>query len=93
MVSQVTNFRSMPEPLPDFDRSLGFIVSDISRLLRAEFNRRVRGHGLTRPQWLLLYYVARQPGASWNGRDGSCATIIPATAAPTACGWRRGRRE
>ena len=54
----------MPETLPDFDRSLGFIVSDISRLLRAEFNRRVRGHGLTRPQWLLLYYVARQPGAS-----------------------------
>ena len=54
----------MENPLPDFDRSLGFVVSDISRLLRDEFNRRVRGKGLTRAQWLLLYYVARQPGAS-----------------------------
>jgi MarR family transcriptional regulator for hemolysin len=54
----------MGKPLPDFDRSLGFVVSDISRLLRDEFNRRVRGQGLTRAQWLLLYYVARQPGAS-----------------------------
>ena len=54
----------MPEPLPNFDRSLGFIVNDVSRLLREEFNRRVRGEGLTRAQWLLLYHVARQPGAS-----------------------------
>lgn len=54
----------MADALPNFDRSLGFIVSDISRLLRKAFDRRVRGHGLTRAQWLLLYYVARQPGAS-----------------------------
>jgi MarR family transcriptional regulator for hemolysin len=54
----------MAEALPNFDRSLGFIISDISRLLRKEFDRRVRGYGLTRAQWLLLYYVARQPGAS-----------------------------
>ena len=53
-----------PHALPNFDRSLGFLVSDVSRLLRKEFDRRVRGHGLTRAQWLLLYYVARQPGAS-----------------------------
>jgi MarR family transcriptional regulator, transcriptional regulator for hemolysin len=54
----------MDRPLPNFDRSLGFLVNDVSRLLREEFNRRVRGHGLTRAQWLLLYHVARQPGAS-----------------------------
>lgn len=54
----------MPDTLPNFDRSLGFLVSDVSRLLRKAFDRRVRGHGLTRAQWLLLYYVARQPGAS-----------------------------
>lgn len=54
----------MGESLPNFDRSLGFIVSDISRLLRDEFNRRVRGRGLTRAQWLVLYNVARNPGAS-----------------------------
>jgi len=54
----------MTDSLPSFDRSLGFVVSDISRLLRKEFDRRVRGQGLTRAQWLLLYYVARNPGAS-----------------------------
>jgi len=54
----------MGATLPNFDRSLGFIVNDVSRLLRDAFNRRVRGQGLTRAQWLLLYYVARQPGAS-----------------------------
>lgn len=54
----------MSDDLPNFDRSLGFIVSDISRLLRKEFDRRVRGYGLTRAQWLLLYYIARQPDAS-----------------------------
>lgn len=54
----------MVDVLPNYDRSLGFIISDISRLLRKEFDRRVRGYGLTRAQWLLLYHVARQPGAS-----------------------------
>jgi len=54
----------MLDPLPNFDRSLGFVVSDISRLLRKEFERRVRGEGLTLAQWLLLYHVARQPNAS-----------------------------
>lgn len=66
----LTNITSLPislptvDALPNFDRNFGFIISDISRLLRKEFDRRVRGHGLTRAQWLLLYYVARQPGAS-----------------------------
>ena len=47
-----------------FDRSLGFIFSDISRLARREFDRRVRSLRLTRSQWLFLYHLARQPGAS-----------------------------
>lgn len=47
-----------------FDRSLGFIFSDISRLARKEFDRRVRDLELTRSQWLFLYHLARQPGCS-----------------------------
>jgi MarR family transcriptional regulator, transcriptional regulator for hemolysin len=47
-----------------FDRSLGFILSDISRLARREFDRRVRGLRLTRSQWLFLYHLARQPGCT-----------------------------
>jgi len=48
----------------NYDRSLGFIINDLSRLLRREFDRRVRGLGLTRAQWILLSHLARQPGAS-----------------------------
>ena len=44
-----------------FDRHLGFILGDISRLARKEFERRVRGLRLTRAQWLFLYHLARQP--------------------------------
>jgi DNA-binding MarR family transcriptional regulator len=47
-----------------FDRSLGFILGDISRLARKEFDRRVRGLRLTRSQWLFLYHLARRPGCT-----------------------------
>lgn len=46
------------------ERSLGFLFADISRLARKEFDRRVRDLGLTRAQWLFLYYLARQPGCT-----------------------------
>lgn len=50
--------------LPNFERSLGFLLSDISQLARKEFDRRVRHLGITRSQWLFLFYVARQPGCT-----------------------------
>jgi DNA-binding MarR family transcriptional regulator len=50
--------------LPDFDRSFGFLLSDITRLARQEFDRRVRHFHVTRAQWLFLYYVARAPGCT-----------------------------
>ena len=46
------------------ERHLGFLLSDISRLARREFDRRVRHLGLTRAQWLFLFYLDRQPGAT-----------------------------
>ena len=49
---------------PNLERSLGFLLADISRLARREFDRRVRDLGLTRAQWLFLYYLARQPGCT-----------------------------
>lgn len=54
----------MVSVLPSFERSLGFVMSDITRLARKEFDRRVRPLRLTRAQWLFLYYVARQPGCT-----------------------------
>ena len=49
---------------PNLERSLGFLLADISRLARKEFDRRVRDLGLTRAQWLFLYYLARRPGCT-----------------------------
>jgi MarR family transcriptional regulator, transcriptional regulator for hemolysin len=47
-----------------FENSLGFILSDISRLARKEFDRRVRDLRLTRAQWLVLVHLARRPGCT-----------------------------
>ncbi|MDB6168735.1 MAG: hypothetical protein JWM88_1599 [Verrucomicrobia bacterium] len=46
------------------DRNFGFIIGDISRLARKEFDRRVRAMRLTRAQWLFLCHLARQPGCT-----------------------------
>jgi DNA-binding MarR family transcriptional regulator len=53
---------SLPRPFPE--RHLGFLLADINRLARREFDRRVRPLGLTRAQWLFLFHLGRQPGAS-----------------------------
>ena len=45
-------------------RDFGFLVSDVARLLRTEFDRRVRHLGLTRSQWLALTRIYRQPGCT-----------------------------
>jgi len=54
----------MPASQPLLDRSFGFILNDISRLTRRQFDRRVSELKLTRAQWLFLYHLARQPGCS-----------------------------
>ncbi|WP_291858253.1 MarR family transcriptional regulator [Bradyrhizobium sp.] len=40
------------------------MISDVARLLRTEFDRRVRRLGITRAQWLVLTRLHRHPGAS-----------------------------
>ena len=45
-------------------QTLGLLMNDISRLARKEFDRRVRGLGLTRAQWLFLFYLERNPGCT-----------------------------
>lgn len=48
----------------NFDRSLGFVLNDINRLARKEFDRRVRRFNLTRAQWMFLFHAARHPGCT-----------------------------
>lgn len=46
------------------EKYIGYVISDVSRLLRTVFDRRVRHLGLTRSQWLALTRLHRRPGAS-----------------------------
>jgi MarR family transcriptional regulator for hemolysin len=54
---------SETDELPD-DEHIGFLISDVARLIRTAFDRRVRRLGLTRAQWLVLTRLSRRPGAS-----------------------------
>jgi MarR family transcriptional regulator for hemolysin len=49
---------------PSLENTFGFILSDISRLARKEFDRRVRDLNVTRAQWLVLLHLARRPGCT-----------------------------
>ena len=46
------------------DSSIGFLISDVSRLLRRVYDRRVEPLGLTRSQWRVLVHVYRREGVS-----------------------------
>src|SRR3954471_853664 len=46
------------------DGYIGYMLSDVARLIRTVFDRRVRRLGLTRAQWLVLTRLHRRPGAS-----------------------------
>ena len=51
------------KPLED-ERHIGFLIADVARLMRTAFDRRVRGLGLTRSQWLVINRLHRRPGAT-----------------------------
>jgi MarR family transcriptional regulator, transcriptional regulator for hemolysin len=41
-----------------------FLLHDVARLLRYEADRRASAHGMTRAQWIILFWLERQPGLS-----------------------------
>ena len=43
-------------------RTIGFLISDVARMMRSSFDRRVRRLGLTRAQWLVLVRLGQRPG-------------------------------
>jgi len=49
---------------PDDENYIGYSITDVGRLLRTVFERRVRASGLTRAQWLVIARVRRHPGLS-----------------------------
>ena len=49
---------------PDDDHYIGYTITDVARLLRTVFERRVRCLGLTRAQWVVIARIHRNPGLS-----------------------------
>jgi MarR family transcriptional regulator for hemolysin len=41
-----------------------FLLHDVARLLRHEADRRAAAHGMTRAQWVILFWLKHQPGLS-----------------------------
>ncbi|HVF95003.1 MAG TPA: MarR family transcriptional regulator [Sphingomonas sp.] len=51
---------------------IGFLISDVSRLLRRRFDERARLIGVTRPQWRALTMLARHEGL----QQGALADLL-----------------
>lgn len=50
--------------MEDPGQSVGFLLSDVSRMLRRNFNERAREHGLSMAQWQALANLAREQGVN-----------------------------
>jgi MarR family transcriptional regulator for hemolysin len=62
----------------DPDRSLGVLITDVARLLRRSFDRRLQSLGLTQAQWRALVNIARTEGLSQTAL-AECLEIQPIT--------------
>ena len=51
----------------DPERSLGFLLHDIARLMRKKFDQRARALGLSRSQWQVLVHLSRHEGINQSG--------------------------
>jgi MarR family transcriptional regulator, transcriptional regulator for hemolysin len=47
--------------------TLGFLLHDVARLLKKRFEQNSRGSGMTRSQWQVLAYLARNEGINQAG--------------------------
>jgi DNA-binding MarR family transcriptional regulator len=47
--------------------TLGFLLHEVARLLRRRFEQHARGSGLTRSQWQVLAYLAKNEGINQSG--------------------------
>lgn len=54
------------------EKTLGFLVHDVARLLRKRFEQNARGFELTRSQWQVLAYLSRNEGI----QQGALAELL-----------------
>lgn len=50
--------------MQDPGRNIGFLLKDVSRALRRDFDRRAKAHGLSLAQWQALALLARDEGVN-----------------------------
>jgi DNA-binding MarR family transcriptional regulator len=79
------------------DRGIGFQLADISRLLRRDFDRRVRDLQITQAQWRALAHLARDEGIN-QAALAERLEVQPITIARLidrmeAAGWVRRRSD
>ncbi len=55
----------MAEPQPE--RSIGFLIADVARLLTRNFDRKAQKFELSRAQWQVLAWLKRNEGISQTG--------------------------
>lgn len=51
----------------DPDANVGFLIHDVSRMMRAWFDERAQALGLTRAQWRVLVHLAGREGLNQSG--------------------------
>ncbi len=81
----------------NFDRNLGFLVHDVSRLMRVAFDQRVKEIGLTRQQWRVLAHVLRHDGTTQSALADELevgkASLGPMLARLAEKGWVERRDD
>jgi MarR family transcriptional regulator for hemolysin len=81
----------------DPDRSLGVLISDVARLLRRNFDRRLQSLGLTQAQWRAIVHVSRTEGMNQVAL-AECLEAQPITVARLidrmeSAGWIERRND
>jgi DNA-binding MarR family transcriptional regulator len=82
---------------PDDEHYIGYCITDVGRLMRTVFERRVRAFGLTRSQWFVIARVYQRPGLS----QSAMADLLEIEKAPAgrliermeAKGWLERRND
>jgi MarR family transcriptional regulator, transcriptional regulator for hemolysin len=87
----------MPQKPYDPERSIGALITDLSRLVRRTFNRHLRDSELTQSQWQAIAYLRRWEGIN-QAALAELMEIQPITLARlidrmTAAGWVERRPD
>jgi MarR family transcriptional regulator, transcriptional regulator for hemolysin len=82
---------------PDPEQSVGFLLVDVARLMRRDFDRRVRSTRLTQAQWRAIGHLAREEGIKQtvlaDRLDVKPITLGRLVDRMEAAGWVRRRAD